>query len=149
MAVSNTAQVKSSIQRDAALEALLLGDLLDLLENPDGPEANKWLVAILDALLRILPREFRSKEAEGYLADVLDEYPSWDRQVEQLREQHGLLFRQLQELRNEAQRLGSRERIPLRCRRRANEWIGLLIEHNRQESEMLQIAVNLEVGVGD
>jgi hypothetical protein len=140
---------KSSLQRDAALEALLVGDLLDLLENPDGADVNQWLVAILDALLRILPREFRSEEAEGYLAVVLEEYPSWDRQVQQLREQHSLLFCELKELRNEADGHKRRNQIPLRCRRRVIEWVGLLTEHNRQESEMLQIAVNLEVGVGD
>lgn len=149
MIAKTTTRETSSLKRDAARETLLLGDLLTLLDNPGGPDVCQWLVVILDELLCLLTREFRSEEAEGYLNVVLEEYPSWDRQVNELCEQHDRIFRRLQELRNEAVQLGPHSRISFHFRLQVFDWVGFLTEHNRQESEMLQIAVNLEVGVGD
>ena len=140
---------QSSIQRDSALEQLLLGDLLDLLDDPDDPEVQMWLLTILDALLRILPREFCSEEAGGYMREVLEEYPSWDRQVRILHSQHQQIFTRLRELRNDVARMRPRQGVSPRCRLSLYEWVELLNDHNGQEVALLQTAINLEVGVGD
>lgn len=41
----------------SGLETLLLGDLRGLLEEPDSPLTNRWLLATLDMLLAAQPRE--------------------------------------------------------------------------------------------
>lgn len=143
-----TAQRKS-IQRDAALEQLLLGDLLDLLNDPDGPGTHKWLLTTLDALLRILPRGFCSEEAGGYLQEVLDEFPSWDRQVQALHLQHAQLHDRLRDLRREVARMPAQPGIAPRCRLNLHGWIEQVNQHKGRETALLQTAINLEVGVGD
>ena len=75
----------------SALEYILLGDLRDVLEEPANRHTRGWLVAVLDALLDTLPREMAIKEASGYLNEVLDEYPSWYRHVEDLQNEERLL----------------------------------------------------------
>ena len=148
MQTAQTTIAQSSLERDAALEYLLLGDLMDLLDDPCGPETCRWLAMILDALLRLLPREFTSEEAGGYLEEVLEEYPSWERQVRDLHSQHQMLYAGLVELRSKIA-FSQEEEVPLRTRLALAEWVRLVNEHNRQETELLQTAINLEVGVGD
>jgi len=149
MQFGNTTSTKTSLQRDTALEHLLLGDLLDLLDDPSGPDTHDWLLTIVDALLRLLPREFRSEESGGYLQEVLDEFPSWDRQVQDLQKQHAALHGQLRELRSQIAQSQSSRRLPPRCRFAIYEWLDQVNDHKRQETALLQMAINLEVGVGD
>jgi hypothetical protein len=137
------------MERDSALERLLLGDLLDLLDDPEGPEMHRWLLAVLDALERILPREFASEEAGGYMQEVLDEYPSWERQVLDLRQQHRLLYKRLRELRREVAHTRPQRIIAMQCRVSLYEWVDQVRDHNGRETALLQTAINLEVGVGD
>lgn len=140
---------RTSIQRDSALEQLLIGDLLDLLDDPYGPEISTWLLTIVNALLRILPREFCSEEAGGYLAEVLEEYPSWDRQVRALHEEHSRLYARLRELRQDIAREQAGPELSPRIRLGLDEWIHQLNDHNGRETALLHTALNLEVGVGD
>ncbi len=140
---------QSSLERDAALEYLLLGDLVDLLDDPDGPETCRWVLMILDGLLRLLPREFHREEDGGYLQEVLDEYPNWDRQVQCLQSQHHAIHSRLAELRTQVAAFGTQDELSPRTRLELYEWIEQIEDHNRQETELLQTAINLEVGVGD
>ena len=140
---------QEALAHHAALEHLLLGDLRELLEEPPDRQNRRWLLVILDGLLETLPREFLLKEEGGYLAEVLDEYPSWSPQVEQLRRQHGDLYVTLDRLR---QRLSSNRpfrEVADEVRSELRDWMNCLIAHNRHENRILQTAINLDVGTGD
>jgi len=82
-----------------AFEYILLGDLRDLLEEPADDLTCKWLIAVLDALLQTLPREFELQDEGGYLAEVLEEFPNWSGHVDQLLEERELLFQKLHQFR--------------------------------------------------
>ena len=59
------------LEEYSTLEYILLGDLRDLLYEPPDEETCRWLLAVLDALLETLPREFDLKQQDGYLMEVL------------------------------------------------------------------------------
>ncbi len=99
-----------------ALEYILLGDLRDLLEERADKFTRNWLVAVLDALLETLPRQMALKESSGYLSEVLDEYPSWYRHVEDLQNEQRLLVLSLQALRDRLDRTGPYERDAVRVK---------------------------------
>lgn len=130
----------------SALEYILLGDLCDLLDEPADEQNCRWMLAVLDALLDTLPREFDLEEEDGYLSEVLEHYPSWEREVERLRREHESLFARLKTLRNTIVRQASFSRIARQVRRELRDWIDLLTEHHRRETRLLQKAMNLEVG---
>ena len=116
---------------------------------PADPETCRWVLMILDTLLRLLPREFTQEEDGGYLQEVLDEYPNWERQVQDLHGQHYVLHARLAELRIQVAAVQTQGEISPRSRWELYEWIEQVHHHNRQETELLQTAINLEVGVGD
>ncbi len=132
-----------------ALEYILLGDLRDLLEERADQFTRSWLVAILDALLDTLPRQMALKESSGYLSEVLDEYPSWYRHVEDLQNEQRLLVLSLQALRDRLDTFGPYERDAVRVNSAVRKWMTRLVAHRRHETRLLQTAMNLEVGCGD
>jgi hypothetical protein len=132
-----------------ALEYILLGDLRDLLEEPSDQFTRNWLVAVLDALLDTLPRAMALKESSGYLSEVLDEYPSWYRHVEDLQNEQRLLLLSLQALRDRLETSGPYERDAVRVSSAVRQWMNRFVAHRRHETRLLQTAMNLEVGCGD
>lgn len=133
----------------AALEYILLGDLRDLLEEPADEENRRWLIVILDALLEAKRREFELQQDGGYLEEVLEQFPNWEPQVDQLHREHRELFFNLRELR---ERIGLRQsfkEIAEAVRTDLREWMTLLQAHHRHTRRILQSAFNLDVGVGD
>jgi hypothetical protein len=132
-----------------ALEYILLGDLRDLLEEPADQFTRSWLVAVLDALLDTLPRQMALKESSGYLSEVLDEYPSWYRHVEDLQNEQRLLVLSLQALRDRLDTFGPYERDAVRVNSAVRKWMTRLVAHRRHETRLLQTAMNLECGCGD
>ena len=150
---SNSGQSQTSpanrLEAYTALEYILLGDLRDVLEEPADRYTRGWLVAVLDALLDTLPREMAIKEASGYLNEVLAEYPSWYRQVEDLQNEERLLFLSLQALRDRLETSESYAYAADRVKAALRQWMTRLTAHHRHETRILQTAMNLEVGVGD
>jgi hypothetical protein len=132
-----------------ALEYILLGDLRDLLEEPTDQYTRRWLVAVLDALLDTLPRQMALKESSGYLNEVLDEYPSWYRHVEDLQNEQRLLVLSLQALRDRLETPGPYQRDAARVKTAVRQWMNRLMAHRRHETRLLQTAMNLEIGCGD
>jgi hypothetical protein len=132
-----------------ALEYILLGDLRDLLEEPADQYTRRWLVAVLDALLDILPRQMALKESSGYLNEVLDEYPSWYRHVEDLQNEQRLLELSLHALRDRLETAGPYERDAMRVNSAVRQWMNRLTAHRRHETRLLQTAMNFECGCGD
>jgi hypothetical protein len=141
--------VCENLEDYAAMEYILLGDLRDLLEEPADQYTRRWLVAVLDALLDTLPRQMALKESRGYLNEVLDEYPSWYRHVEDLQNEQRLLVLSLQAFRDRLETSGSYERDALRVKSGVRDWMKSLQAHRRHETRLLQTAMNLEVGCGD
>lgn len=132
-----------------ALEYILLGDLRDLLEESADEHTQPWLVAVLDALLDALPRELHLKANDGYLREVLDEYPSWYRHVESLRREHEDLYRNLRQLRGGIAQRATYEDVADRVRSDLRDWMNCLVAHHRHETRLIQTALNLEMGTGD
>jgi hypothetical protein len=64
------------LNRYSTLEYILLGDLRDLLEEPPDEETRRWLVAVLDALVKTLPREFDLEDEDGYMSDATPTGPA-------------------------------------------------------------------------
>src|SRR5260221_8654966 len=62
------------LEQYTSLEYILLGDLRDILEESLDRESRRWLIAVLDALLETLPREFDLEEHDGYMAEILYSY---------------------------------------------------------------------------
>lgn len=133
----------------AAFEYILLGDLGDLLEEPADKHTRRWLIAVLDALVDTLPREFQLKASSGYLSEVLDEYPSWYRHVENLRAEHEELYANLRELREQIVLQEDFNEVAERVRYDLRDWMARLTAHHRHENRLIQTAMNLEVGTGD
>ncbi len=149
MNTANTNMSGKRLDQYATLEYILLGDLRDLLEDSDDEVTCKWLLAVLEALLDTLPREFDLEEQGGYLAEVLENYPNWVEEVDRLRSQHESLFNRLAELRQQILGRTSYAAIADQLRRDLRDWMMTLIAHHRHENRLLQTALNLEVGVGD
>ena len=133
----------------SSLEYILLGDLRDLLDEPPDQHTRHWLVAILDALLETLPRQIAIKEASGYLNEVLEEYPSWFRHVDELQNEQRMLLLSLEAFRDRLDSSGPYERDAARLKLALRNWMNQLIAHHRHENRLLQTALNLEVGGGD
>jgi hypothetical protein len=138
-----------SLEDYTALEYILLGDLRDLLEEPADQYTRRWLVAVLDALLETLPLQMALKESRGYLNEVLDEYPSWYRHVEELQNEQRLLELSLQALRDRLETDSPYERVAMRVNSTVRQWMNRLTAHRRHETRLLQTAMNLECGCGD
>lgn len=135
----------------STLEYILLGDLRDVLEEPFSKETRKWMLALLDALLDTIPREFRIRESGGYLEEVIEEFPSWTPQVEKLRSEHDTLEETLQSLRDRLidDEVFQRQLLVQQIREELKEWMHFLIAHNRHEARILQTAMNMEIGGAD
>jgi hypothetical protein len=139
----------SQLEHYTSLEYILLGDLRDVLEERTDRHTRGWMIAILDALLDALPRQLALKEESGYLNEVLEEYPSWFRQVEDLQNEERLLFLSLQALRDRLETSESYSYAADRVKSAVRQWMTRLTAHHRHETRILQTAMNLEVGAGD
>ena len=133
----------------AALEYILLGDLRDLLEEAPDEQTSKWLVAVLDTLLDTLPRELAIKSRDGYLEDVLEEHPHWEAEVQRLHEEYKLLCVRLEAFRDQLVSRTPYATIATQLRADLSDWMKQLQAHHHHETQLLQTAVNLEVGGGD
>ncbi|MBS0260821.1 MAG: hypothetical protein JSS02_02595 [Planctomycetes bacterium] len=137
------------LEHYSSFEYILLGDLRDLLEEQPDKDSRHWLIAVLDALLDTLPREFDLEDADGYMSEVLERYPGWTHQVDRLHNDHDLLFNKLKELRGRVERDAWVAPMANDVCRDIREWTLKLIAHRRSEKRLVQTAMNLEVGCGD
>lgn len=137
------------LEQYSSLEYILLGDLRDLLEEPIDRENRKWLLAVLDALVDTLPREFDLEDEDGYMSEVLERFPNWSHQVDRLHCDHERLFQKLKDLRRRIERDSWIAPIANEVRSEVRDWIRTLVAHNRSENRLVQTAMNLEVGAGD
>ena len=138
----------AQLQRCAELEYLLLGDLREMLEEPITPQSRKWMLAVLDALLDTLPQEHRLKSVDGYLTEVLEEFPNWAGRVNRLEAHYYELFDRLSDLRDELEvDIPEKQSVPM-LRYSLQEWMEALADHQAQESDLLVAALNTDIGGG-
>lgn len=138
-----------SNQDNSALEYILLGDLSDLLDEPLNGDTRRWLLAVLNALLDTLPSDMNDSDDGEYLGEVLEEYPNWSRQVDELHEQREALFDELYIFRNQIQQRRDLHEIADRLRRELRQWMTMLAAHKRHEARIILMAYTMEVGAGD
>lgn len=149
MSLLTCPEAATDLRKCCEFEYILLGDLRDLLDDEPTEVNRRWLMAVLESLLETLPKEFALKSRDGYLQNVLDEYPSWDNAVERLERQHVHLYRQLRMLRDRLVTRFPMEEIADRLRVEVEEWMDSFIELHRAERELVFEAINMEVGTGD
>lgn len=150
MASADTMErVRPLLQEYASLEYILLGDLRDLLEEPSDDLTRKWLRAVLDALLDTLPRKFELQDEGGYLSEVLEQYPNWSGQVNELRHKQQAIYAKLSRLRGRVAESVPYEEMADNLSNDLRQWMQSLQAYHRHERRMVQTAFNLEVGGGD
>lgn len=140
----------SSIEDCVEFQYLLIGDVRDLLEEWPDEINRRWLVAVLDVLLSLMPRECELLDEQGgYLADVLHEFPSWERQVLQLRNRKSHLQNCLRQLRDQIHSNRPWVAIADQARCELRDWMDMLLQLRDAEVEMMQNAYLLDIGIGD
>jgi len=149
MPLLNCPDADVDLRKCCEFEYILIGDLRDLLDDEQSEENRRWTLAVLDALLDTLPKEFALKSQDGYLSEVLDEYPSWDNSVERLRLQHVALHRRLTELRVRMVANAQLQGLADRLRSDLETWIVAFSDLQHAERRITFAAMNLEVGTGD
>ena len=98
------------------LEYLLLGDLRQLLDEPQTAQTRQSILVILDRLLLNLPRQLALACEEGYMSEVLEQRPNWHRQIEALHGANMACISALDESRNRVVR-----ELPFACHRKRTE----------------------------
>lgn len=131
------------------LEYILLGDLQDLLDEPDDEVNRRWIAAILESLLEALPKQERLRDEGGYLSEVLAEFPSWYPKVDELHEERRRLFRSLRALHAALRRCERLHAVVDPVRSGLRNWISRVTNHRREERLVIQEAFTLDVGAGD
>lgn len=150
MTRKNSGIMKNSLIDISALEYILLGDLLDLLEEADGDEsAWKWISEVLDTLLKTMPREFELQDQGGYLEEVLEEHPNWQSQVKNLYDERCELLVKLTELQTRMKAARPLRKIAGELRHDLRDWIASYIAHQRHERRLFQDAFNNDIGAAD
>jgi hypothetical protein len=128
------------------LEYLLLGDLRELLEDPETSQTRRSLLIILDHLLVNLPRQLELKCEGGYMAEILAKCPAWQREVDALlhedRDCNSALSRLHDHVLRELPWLAMTQEV----RETLAVWMDLLGAVRTQESRMLQTAYTLDFG---
>lgn len=137
------------IMECSELGYILLGDLRDLLEDPEAPETMHWLEVVLDALLDTIPEELALKSDEGYLNEVLEDFPNWQSKVEQLEDEYYALIRRLSRLRGQLRDQQHVSSLAPELSRDLQEWMDAFRTHRQEEQRLVLLAANLEVGGED
>lgn len=137
MTLSRPAPPRDAYARYSVLEYLLIGDLRDLLEESPDNETRRWLLAILEELLDLLPNEFEYEDQGGYLAEVCEQNPNWSNVVERLHREHENLYFNLLELRNRISSAQSFDFIADEVKPKLSRWIEAAQRHRESEQQLV------------
>lgn len=146
MALSRPTPPRDAYARYSVLEYLLIGDLRDLLEEPADNETRRWILAVLEELLDLLPNEFEYEDQGGYLADVCERNPNWSNMVERLHREHEGLYFSLLELRNRISDEQSFEFIANEVKPKLSRWIDAAQQHREREQHLVVSAYDTTFG---
>ncbi len=138
-----------SLQQLSELEYILLGDLRDVLDEESNEQNRKWLSAIVEALLRTIPREFALRNNGGYMQEVLLVRPEADSKVQNLKKEQQTLCEQLQEISDRLSTSRSFQKHALVLKQELADWSEHLRTHNINEERLVQDVYLLDIGGGD
>lgn len=127
----------------------LTDELSKQLQQSLLPVASAEVRKCIEGMLAHLERQIQLEERNGYLAEVLDQYPNWHPQVEHLRQQHALLHQQLKEMHDRVAGRPGSDALPMEIQRQVIDWINTYNEHQQRETALIQDAFTLETGVGE
>lgn len=129
---------------------LLLGDLRDLLEETPDETNRRWLLAVLDVLVDMMPQERKLHDRSGgYLCEVLDEFPNWTREVMRLHLRKLHLDYSLRQLRNRLRSEKSWVAVADQVTCELRDWMTTFCRLHQEESRLMMDAMLLDVGTGD
>ena len=146
MAITRLTTSRDAYARSSVLEYLLIGDLRDLLEESPDNETRRWLLAVLEELLNLLPNEFEYEDQGGYLAEVCEQNPNWSNTVERLHREHEGLYFSLLELRNRIADEQSFEFIADEVKPRLSRWIDSAQRHRENEQHLVVASYDTAFG---
>lgn len=138
-----------NLKQLSELEYILLGDLRDVLEEESTEQNRKWLLALVEALLKTLPREFKLREQGGYMEEIVMVCPELDSSVQHLQEEHVTLCAQLQNLADQLSSPPAFQKQADQLKQQLSEWARSVQNHNRQEEQLVQQAYQQDTGGGD
>lgn len=128
---------------------LLLGDIRDLLEEPADEVTKKWLLTVLDVLIELMPQERRLHDRNGgYLAEVLEEFPGWNRLVMRLHLKKLHLDYSLRELRNRIRSGHLWTSQADQAGAELKDWMQMFRDLHQAERSLIVKAMLLDVGAG-
>lgn len=129
---------------------LLMGDLRDILDETADESNKRWLIEVLNALIESMPKERRlQEECGGYMSEVLEEFPSWNRQVMRLHLKKLHLDYALRELRNRVRDEQSWVAVADQVGCELRDWMALFRDLHRAEASLMMDAMLLDIGSGD
>jgi iron-sulfur cluster repair protein YtfE (RIC family) len=128
--------------------AALFADLQKLEEvlGPASRTSPAALCSCLGATHTHLTEHFRFEEQTGYMDALREQQPRLEHAISQLVQEHRQLTQRLAELRTEA---GHAERLDDALREKIREWIRHVLLHEAHENDLVQDAVNLDIGTKD
>ncbi len=149
MSVPERTRTFDRLERCSELEYILIGDLRDLLQEPQNEETDRWMLAVIEVLLQTLPEAMQLKSVGGYMADILEECPRCAEQVARLQREHEHLVAALRSYRDGLLRRHRDPVTELRLRAGLREWVDAIVAFHHAENELTQSALNEDLGAGD
>lgn len=146
MTKPQSALSQESYSRSSVLEYLLIGDLRDLLDEFPDDETRRWLLAVIEELLDLLPNEFEYEDQDGYLSDVCEQFPNWTPEVERLHAERDELYRSLLGLHRHLTEDQPFEYIASEVRPQLRRWIKRAQRHRECEQDLVLSACDLALG---
>ncbi len=124
---------------------LLLGDLRDLLDETKDESDRKWLLAVLDVLVDLMPQERQLHERTGgYLAGVINEFPERNRIVMHLDLKKLQLDYTLRDLRNRIRAEESWVSVADQLSCDLRDWMKMFTEVHRSEASLIMNSMLFE-----
>lgn len=129
---------------------LLLGDVRDILDETPDESNRQWLLAVLDVLVSLMPRERHLHDQRGgYMSEVLEVFPGWSRKVMQLHLKKLQLDYSLRECRDHIRREKSWVSIADQLSCELRDWMRIFKEIHQAESALLMDAMLLNTSHRD
>ncbi len=137
----DAAQIKSLADCNE-FQYLLLGDLRDILDETRDESDRKWLLAVLDVLVELMPQERQLHEQRGgYLANVVTEFPECNRLVQILHIKSLQLDFTLRDLRDRIRNESSWVAVADQLSCDLRDWMNMFTQVHQTESSLLKSAV--------
>lgn len=137
------------LKRVHELLHMMLAEAEEMLAEQPDRENTRWMLPVIDKMLSCLHDEFRLKERETYLSEVIEQYPEWQPQVQRLLEDHRILEGELRELRNRLEGQPDGAVMTDRWRQHLHDWMQALADHEHNEARLVQEAFVLDPGEGE